>query len=149
MVLSPEACTPKAFLSCPMAITSAIPEVNPVTTGLGLNCTSLPNLKSPAISRIRPDMKVAANIPCSPYLPDTIVPRTTAMAPVGPEIWKDPPPRSPEMIPARIAVIRPPAIPIAACSASTLAAPKASARGSATAPTVMPAVTSFKKALLL
>ena len=58
-------------------------------------------------------MNVAMNMPWRPYSPETIVPRMTAMAPVGPEIWNEPPPRSPEIKPAIIAVIRPPAIPTA------------------------------------
>ena len=67
-------------------MTTAMPEVKPTTTGRGIKRINRPKRQSPAASRIAPARKQARNIPESPYLPDTMPPRMTVMAPVGPEI---------------------------------------------------------------
>lgn len=96
----------------------------------------------PAATRKIPAMKVARRIPCIPYLA-AIVTSTAVMAPVGPEIWKDAPEKKLIISPPRMAVTRP-----AAAVAPELT-PKASARGSATAATVIPDIRSLTKLLLL
>lgn len=63
--------------------------------------------------------------------------RIAAIAPVGPEIWYDAPESSPITTPAISAVISP------AAAVAPLDIPNASASGSATAATVIPASTSF------
>ncbi len=70
--------------------------------------------------------------PSAPWRATRLI-RIAAMAPVGPEIWNEAPPRAPMMNPARIAVIRP-----LAASKPELT-PKARASGRATAVTVSPA----------
>ena len=69
--------------------------------------------------------------------------RIADIAPVGPLIWNDAPDKAPMIIPAIIAVTSP------AAAVAPLLTPKASARGSATAVTVRPAITSFENELRL
>lgn len=62
--------------------------------------------------------------------------RTTVIAPVGPDTWTFEPPNTATTRPATIAVISPAAAP------RPVVMPNASASGSATTPTVRPAITS-------
>ena len=64
---------------------TAMPEVKPVMTGAGTNAVRLPRCSTAAINSMMPARKVAANIPCIPYVPIS-EPRIAAIAPVGPDI---------------------------------------------------------------
>lgn len=64
--------------------------------------------------------------------------RTTVIAPVGPETWKLDPPKSAAMKPAMMAVLSP------ALAGAPVVMANPSARGSATIPTVIPAITSLR-----
>ena len=77
--------TPKKLSICPVAIIIAIPLVKPVITLLGIKDTTFPNLNSDAISNITPEIKLAINTPCKPYVVDKPI-RMADIAPVGPEI---------------------------------------------------------------
>ena len=68
-----------------MAIITAMPDVNPLITGIGINEISLPRCSTPAITRIMPASTVATNTPCKPYCAIMDI-NIAAMAPVGPEI---------------------------------------------------------------
>lgn len=87
-------------------------------------------------------MRQTANTPCSVCRAMMDV-KMAAMAPVGPDIWKDAPDSVLMASPAMMAVMRPAAAP------APLLTPNASASGSATAATVRPAMTSFKKRFVL
>ena len=63
----------------------AIPEVKPVITGAGMYETSLPILRTAAITRIAPEIKPARRTPCMPYFTERVR-RIADIAPVGPEI---------------------------------------------------------------
>ena len=64
---------------------TAMPEVKPVMTGMGMNAVSLPSLKQAASTISTPARNVATNMPFRPYWLTTPI-STAAMAPVGPEI---------------------------------------------------------------
>ena len=82
---------------------TAMPEVNPTMTGLGMKRMTLPSCRNPMISSIRPAISVAACSPAMPYC--AVMPASTAMkAPVGPEICTRVPPRTEVASPATIAV---------------------------------------------
>ncbi|MPM42193.1 hypothetical protein SDC9_88856 [bioreactor metagenome] len=63
----------------------AIPDVKPVMTGMGINETKFPSLRTPAISKMTPDMKQAINTPCRPNCATRVI-RIADIAPVGPDI---------------------------------------------------------------
>jgi hypothetical protein len=93
---------PKKSLICVLAMTSAMPLVNPMTTGLGMKRTAVPDPVSPMITRTTPAIIVHMNKPSTPYLammPDT----TTTNAPVGPPIWTYEPPSAEMMKPVTTA----------------------------------------------
>ncbi|ERI95465.1 hypothetical protein HMPREF1982_00208 [Clostridiales bacterium oral taxon 876 str. F0540] len=81
-------------------------------------------------------------IPFIPYF-IAIGTKTAVIAPVGPEIWYDAPPKSAMTIPAKMAVIIPEA-PV-----TPLLTPNAKAKGRATAVTVRPESMSLIKEELL
>jgi len=83
--LLPFEVTPKKLSICPVAIIIAIPLVNPVITLAGINDTILPNLNNEAINNITPEIKLATNTPCKPYVVDNPI-KIADIAPVGPEI---------------------------------------------------------------
>ncbi len=76
---------PKKSLIWVLAIITAIPFVNPTTTGRGMNFTALPNPVKPNATRITPAISVHMNSPSNPYLL-TMPKTTTTKAPVGPPI---------------------------------------------------------------
>ena len=101
-------------------------------TGHGMNVTARPSPVHPAVRTISPARTVTSTrlpVPCW----ETIGARTTAMAPVGPDTWTWEPPNTAATRPATTAVISPAAAP------TPELIPNASASGSATTPTVMPA----------
>ncbi len=111
---------------------SAIPLVNPVTTGYGMNLIAPPNRASPIATSRTPAMRVHATRPSKPCfwtIPATI----TTKAPVGPPICTRLPPRKEMRKPATAAVIRP------FSGATPEAMANASASGTATMPTTTPA----------
>ena len=57
---------PKKLSICPMAMMTAMPEVKPMMTGMGMNVMSRPSLKTPASRSRMPAAKQAKNTPCSP-----------------------------------------------------------------------------------
>ena len=116
---------------------TAMPDVKPMMTGIGIKLMRRPSLRTPASSSSTPAAKQAKNTPCRPYVA-TMPTNTALIAPVGPEIWNDAPPSSAITIPAMIAVTSP------AAAEAPDETPNASASGSATAHTVSPARTSFK-----
>ena len=76
---------PSRSLICVLAMTSAMPLVNPMTTGLGMNRTAVPVPVKPMITSSTPAIMVHMNkpsMPCSAMMPET----TTTNAPVGPPI---------------------------------------------------------------
>ena len=113
----------------------AMPEVKPMMTGIGMKLIKRPSLKTPANSSRTPAAKQAKNTPCRPY--SATMPTSTALiAPVGPEIWYDAPPRMAMTTPAMMAVTSPDA------ALAPDETPNANASGSATAQTVRPAIMS-------
>ena len=101
-----------------------------------MNLIALPNLASPIATRITPAMSVATVSPSMPYfctMPYTI----TTNAPVGPPICTREPPNAEMMKPATMAVHRP------RSGVTPLAMAKAIASGSATMPTITPAIASL------
>ena len=130
--------TPKKLSNCPIAIINAIPDVNPVTTGVGIYDTTFPNFNIPAKIRINPANAPAIHTPSNPYFWNKAT-KIALIAPVGPDIWNDPPDKAPITTPANIAVIKP-----AAAVAPELT-PKANANGNAIAVTVIPAIKSCLK----
>src|SRR5215212_6730703 len=84
-------------------ITTAMPLVNPMTTGCGTNLIATPSRAAPSAMRMTPAMSVATVRPSTPYfwtMPYTM----TTNAPVGPPIWTREPPNAEMMNPATIAV---------------------------------------------
>ena len=113
-----------------------IPMVNPSTTETGMNSTVRPSAVSAIATTRMPPMMASSGITSRPYLAITGS-RTTVIAPVGPETCKWLPPKMAATSPATIAVTRPAAAP------APDATPKPSAKGSATTPTVIPAIRSL------
>src|SRR6202034_4498927 len=111
---------------------TAMPFVKPTATGGGMNLTAVPKPVAPKISRMIPANKVHINNPSIPNL-ETIPNTTTTNAPVGPPICVEDPPKAEITKPATIAQYRPD------CGGIPEAMAKATAKGSATSPTVMPA----------
>ena len=76
---------PKKSFICVEKITTAIPFVKPIVTGLGMYFMTEPIFISPMANNIRPAIIVHIKRACSPYVattPDII----TTKAPVGPPI---------------------------------------------------------------
>ena len=127
-------CRPKKSFHWPIKMMTAMPDVKPTITGLGMNLMTLPSRASPMTSRMTPAMSVAACRPAMPYC--AVMPASTAMkAPVGPEICTRVPPSTEVARPATMAVYR----PCAGFAPEAIA--KAIASGSATMPTTTPATT--------
>ena len=124
--------SPKKSLICVEAIRSAMPFVNPIVTGRGMNLTAAPRPVSPMITSIIPAIRVTR---ASPGMPNFVtIPATmTTNAPVGPPICRREPPSREIRPPATTAVYRP------ACGGTPDAIANAIANGSATRPTVRPA----------
>src|SRR6266566_3001093 len=72
---------------------SAMPLVNPIVTGNGMNLIAPPRRSSPKAIRMKPAMSVATTSPSTPYL-STIPETITTNAPVGPPICTREPPSS-------------------------------------------------------
>ena len=96
-------CRPSTSFSWRVAITVAMPAVKPVVTGCGMNSTSRPRRAAPIPTSRRPAMRPAVRSPERPKR-DTIGPRTTTKAAVGPVTWNLDPPVSAATVPATIAV---------------------------------------------
>src|SRR5579864_3126573 len=109
---------------------TAMPFVNPTTTGRGIYFTAVPRPVTPKMTSITPAMSVHMNKPSSPYR--VTMPKTTN-APVGPPICVVDPPNAEIRNPATMAQYNP------ACGATPEAIANAIAKGSATSPTVTPA----------
>jgi hypothetical protein len=93
---------PKKSFSWVLAMTSAMPLVNPMTTGLGMNRTAVPVPVSPMMTSRTPAIIVHMNSASTPYcatMPDT----TTTNAPVGPPICTKEPPIAEMITPVTIA----------------------------------------------
>ncbi len=114
---------------------TAMPTVNPSTTGQGMNAMYRPSRAIAAMTSTTPAIIETTNTACGPYRA-TIGTRTTVIAPVGPETCTFEPPNTAATRPAMMAVIKPAVAPRPAVI------PKASASGTATTPTVRPASTS-------
>ena len=82
---------PKKSRICVLAMSTAIPFVNPTTTGRGMKVTAAPIPVAPRTTRMTPAIIVHMNRPSMPYV-ETIPATTTTKAPVGPPIWKRDPP---------------------------------------------------------
>ena len=84
---------PRKSFICVEAIRSAIPFVNPIVTGRGINLTAVPSPTAPITIRIAPAIRVTINSPERPNL--AMIPATiTTNAPVGPPICVREPPRA-------------------------------------------------------
>ena len=59
-------CRPKKSLICVLAIMTAMPLVNPTTTGRGMNFTAVPNPVAPRMTRMTPAISVHMNRPSTP-----------------------------------------------------------------------------------
>jgi hypothetical protein len=94
---------PRKSRSCRVAITTAIPAVNPVVTGKGTNSTSRPMPLTPIRTRRTPAIAVATSRPPSPNR-DATGTSTATKAAVGPVTWTRDPPRRAVTVPATIAV---------------------------------------------
>jgi hypothetical protein len=114
---------------------TAMPLVNPVTSGAGMNLMAAPSRATPKPIRMAPARKVATDSPSMPYRWTMPYTRTTN-APVGPPICTRLPPSALTRKPATTAVYSP------AAGGTPLAMAKAMDSGSATMPTMTPAVTS-------
>ena len=57
---------PRKSRNCVLMITSAMPLVNPITTGRGMYFTAVPVPVSPMITRITPAISVHMNSPSMP-----------------------------------------------------------------------------------
>ena len=93
---------PSTSRSCVLAITSAMPLVNPMTTGRGMKRTAVPLPVRPITTSTTPAIIVhmkRPSRPCSAMMPDT----TTTNAPVGPPICTYEPPRAEITKPVTIA----------------------------------------------
>ena len=124
--------TPTADGTCCRKMITAMPSVKPSITGHGMELTVRPSFSSPTSRTTSPAMIDTRAIAAAPCVA-TMGPRTTTMAPVGPETCTWDPPKTAATTPATIAVIRPASAP------APLLTPKARASGRATMPTVSPA----------
>ena len=78
-------CSPKKSFICVLAIRMAIPLVNPITMGRGMNFTAEPMPVAPITSSRMPAMTVHMKRPSTPCAA-TMPAITTTKAPVGPPI---------------------------------------------------------------
>ena len=99
----PASFSPRKSLICVDAMSSAMPFVNPRTTGRGMNFTAWPRPVSARNSRMTPAIIVTISRPERPSLA-TMPATMTTKAPVGPPIWMREPPRSDTRNPPTIAV---------------------------------------------
>ena len=93
---------PKRSLICVLAIKTAMPLVNPITTGRGMNLTADPMPVAPSTTSRTPAITVhmkRPSTPCTATIPAT----TTTNAPVGPPIWVFDPPSAEIRNPVTIA----------------------------------------------
>lgn len=58
--------SPRKSLTCPEKMIRAMPDVNPVTTGIGMNLMAVPSLATPSSTSITPAMKMATARPSIP-----------------------------------------------------------------------------------
>src|SRR6202165_3026353 len=121
---------------------TAIPFVNPTTTGRGMNLTAEPRPVAPTTIKMTPAINVHMKSPSMPYLA-TIPNTTTTNAPVGPPICVEDPPNAEITKPAMIAQYSP------AWGGTAEAMANAIASGNATSPTVTPARASVANFLRL
>src|ERR1700681_1280107 len=126
---------PKKSLIWVLAMMTAMPFVNPTTTGRGMYFTAVPSPVTPKMTSSTPAISVHMNNPSRPYRA-TIPKTTTTNAPVGPPICVVDPPNAEITKPATIAQYNP------ACGATPEAIANAIASGSATSTPVTPARTS-------
>ena len=124
--------------TCWAKMITPMPRVKPSITGQGMNDTARPSRSTPATSTITPAIRDRAATAPIPWVATTGA-STTTMAPVGPDTWTWEPPKIAAISPATIAVIRPASAP------TPEEMPKPSARGSATIPTVSPAIRSLRQ----
>jgi hypothetical protein len=78
--------SPRKSLTCVLAISTAIPLVNPITTGRGMKRTADPRRPAPSAISTTPASTVQVKRPSTPCRV-TIPEITTTNAPVGPPIW--------------------------------------------------------------
>lgn len=93
---------PRKSLICVLAMRTAMPFVNPTTTGRGRYLTAVPMPVAPRTTSSTPAIIVHMNsplTPCSATMPAT----TTTNAPVGPPIWNFEPPSAEMMKPVTMA----------------------------------------------
>ncbi len=135
-MVAPWLVVPKKLSICPKAMWRAIPEVNPVITADGITATIFPPFKKEAITKIMAARKLVTKTPSTPNW-EAIGNRIATMAPEGPLIPKEDPPKIPITMPAMIAVMRP------AAPSRPLAMAKARERGRATAATLREAKKSL------
>ena len=95
--------SPRKSLICVEAISSAMPLVNPIVTGRGMNLTAEPKPVRPISTSMTPAIKVTSARPGTPNFA-TIPATMTTNAPVGPPICMRDPPRAEIRPPATIAV---------------------------------------------
>ena len=129
---------PRKSLTCKVAMTIPIPDVNPRVTGSGMYSISRPKRNSAISTKIIPENNVAISRPLRPNCWVTGNKITTKAA-VGPEILKRDPPVSAIIIPATMAVYKP------CCGGTPLAMASAMESGIAIMPTVNPAIISLTK----
>ncbi len=129
---------PKKSRSCRPAMTTAIPAVNPVVTGCGMNWINRPRRNTPNAKRINPARSDAVIKPPSPCV-WLIGPSSTTNAAVGPETLTREPPATAMIAPATMDVYRP------CCGGTPEAIASAIASGSATMPTTAPARMSRRR----
>ncbi len=84
-------------------MTTAIPAVNPVVTGCGMNSMKRPSRIAPMNTSRTPAIRPAVSSPEKPYFA-VMGARMTMNAAVGPVTWCFDPPVSPTTMPAKIAV---------------------------------------------
>ena len=94
---------PKKSLICVEAISTAMPLVNPITTGRGIKRTAEPSPVRPITSRMTPAISVTMARPLIPKRA-TIPATMTTNAPVGPPICVREPPSAEIRNPATTAV---------------------------------------------
>lgn len=134
-------CTPKPkkSLICVLKISTAIPDVKPTVTGYGMYLIIVPRRAIPIKNKMTPAIIVQIARFSGPYF--ALIPyRITMNAPVGPPMETRVPPR-PEIIKPAITAVN-----IPACGGTPDAIANAMASGSATTPTVSPAIESARKA---
>ena len=95
--------SPKKSLIWVDAMSTAIPLVNPIVTGRGMNRTAAPNPVRPIRTSMTPAIAVHIKRPETPNLA-TIPATITTKAPVGPATWHRDPPSVETISPATMAV---------------------------------------------